>query len=106
MSSQNAFDHFVNNKKKLATDDNDGNDLNMNSASAKRSNKSQQTEGLIGEPTSKERSVIIMSKKSVEESVGDIATLQKKIIMKDLISVLKDDSRLAHKPLVYQLQNN
>ena len=78
----------------------------MNSASAKRSNKSQQTEGLIGEPTSKERSVIIMSKKSVEESVGDIATLQKKIIMKDLISVLKDDSRLAHKPLVYQLQNN
>jgi len=25
--------------------------------------------------------------------------------MKDLLAVLKSDSRLSHKPLVYQLQN-
>ena len=102
MSSQGAFDHFVN-KKKTTADDNDGNDINVASNSAKRSNKSQQSEALIGEPNSKERSVVILSKKSIEESVHDIATLQKKVIMKDLISVLKDDPRLAHKPLVYQL---
>ena len=64
-----------------------------------------QPEGLIGKPDSKTKEVVIISKKQVEESANDIATQQKKVIMKDLLAVLKSDSRLAHKPLVYQLQN-
>ena len=70
----------------------------------KRFNK-MQPEGLIGKPDSKTKEVVIISKKQVEESANDIATQQKKVIMKDLLAVLKSDSRLAHKPLVYQLQN-
>ena len=49
--------------------------------------------------------MVILSKKSVIESVHDVQTLPKKVIMKDLLAVLKADARLSHKPLVYQLQN-
>ena len=58
-------------------------------------------EGLVGRTDVKKKEVVILSKKSVVDSLQDISTIQKKVMMKDLISVLKADSRLAHKPLVY-----
>ena len=60
---------------------------------------------LIASPDLKGKEVVILSKKSVVASSQDIATQQKKIIVKDLLSVMRNDSRLAHRALVYQLQN-
>ena len=103
MSTQGAFDHFLAGKKKT-TDEADGNDTNQVSGNIKRFNK-MAPEGLIGKPDTKKKEVVILSKKSVVDSVHDVSTISKKVIMKDLLAVLKSDPRLAHKPLVYQLQN-
>lgn len=100
MSTQGAFDHFLRNKK--TADDADANDMNMASGSLKKFNK-MAPEGLIGRTDVKKKEVVILSKKAVTESLMDISTMQKKVVMKDLIAVLKADSRLAHRPLVYQL---
>ena len=64
-------------------------------------------EGLIGQPESnKKKSIVVLSSTHVEKTVKDIVTtLPKKILVRDLINVMKRDSRLVHRPLVYELQN-
>lgn len=83
----------------------DGADHNMASNSDKRFFNKNPAEGLVGRPDKRSKEVVIFSKKSVEGSINDMATQQKKVVVKDLLAVLKSDPRLAHKPLVYQLQN-
>ena len=102
MSTQGAFEFFSQKKK---TNKDDGADTSAAANANKRGNNKKDPKGLIGWPVTEEKGVVIFSKKSVEESANDISTQSKKITMKDLLAVLKDDSRLAHKPLVYQLQN-
>ena len=104
MSTQGAF-NVLNSRNKKTADDVEGNDMNMAPGNVKRQNK-MAPEGLIGKNDIKKKEVVVLSKKSVVESAYDVVSaIPKKVIMKDLISVLKADSRLAHKPLVYQLQN-
>jgi len=102
MSTQGAFDHFLAGKRRT-NDEGDGLDTGAASNPSKRFLNKMLPEGLVGDPDKKQKEVVILSKKSVEESANDISTLQKKVILKDLLAVLKTDSRLAHKPLVYQL---
>ena len=66
------------------------------------------SEGLIGQPeTNKKKSIVVLSNKKVEKSKRDIVTtLPKKIIVRDLLSVMRKDSRFMHRPLVYELQNS
>ena len=67
-----------------------------------RSNK-MAPEGLIGQPdTNKKKSVVVLSHKAVESSKRDIVTgVRKPIIVRDLLNVMKADSRLVHKPLMF-----
>lgn len=67
-----------------------------------RSNK-MAPEGLIGQPDiNKKKSIVVLSHKQVEKSKRDIVTVvPKPIIVKDLLNVMKADSRLVHKPLMY-----
>ena len=64
-------------------------------------------EGLLGHPEmNKKKSIVVLSDKQVEKSKKDYVTRwQKKILVRDLINVMKRDSRLVHRPLVYELQN-
>ena len=76
-------------------------------SSHKLSNK-MAPEGLIGLPESgKKKSIVVLSHKQVEKSRRDIVTtVPKKIIVRDLLNVMKSDARLVHRPLVYELQNS
>ena len=105
MNTQGAFDHFQNRSKKKDSEAQDGAEPIIATNSIKRMFSKMAPEGLIGRADSKSKDVVILSRKTIIESNHDIATQQKKVIMKDLLSVLKSDSRLAHKPLVYQLDN-
>lgn len=62
-------------------------------------------EGLVGDADKRQKEVVVLSHKRVPETTEDISTQEQKmlVIMKDLLGVLKNDSRLSHKPLVYQL---
>ena len=105
MSTQGAFDHFVTGKAKKNQDDNEGNETNTTINANKRGFNKTIPEGLIGKADTKKKEIVILSKKSVEESANDYATQTKKVVMKDFLALLKEDPRLAHKPLTYRLQN-
>jgi hypothetical protein len=54
------------------------------------------------------RNVVISSSKSVQDSQDFLiqnTSAAKRVIMKDLLQVLRDDSNLKNKALVYNLQN-
>jgi len=72
-----------------------------------KQNPKMAPDGLIGYPESnKKKSIVVLSDKQVEKSKKDyVTTLPKKILVRDLINVMKRDSRLVHRPLVYELQN-
>ena len=63
---------------------------------------------LIGPTEQRRKEIVVMSSKDVNDSQRDVVTSQnqKKIIVKDLVNLMKSDPRLSHKPLLYQLQNN
>lgn len=105
-NTHKAIDVFLSNgdKKKMGEGDDIG-EHHMATTLEKRYFNKNPAEGLVGRPDKRSKEVIIFSKKSVEGSINDMATVQKKVAVKDLLEVLKSDPRLAHKPLVYQLQN-
>ena len=64
-------------------------------------------EDLIGVPETKLKAVVVMKRKSVVSSQYDMFTSsQRKVVMKDMLSVLLRDPRFKKRPLVYQLLNN
>ena len=78
-------------------------DLGFPSSSMKRLFNKMPPEGIVGDLEKKKKEVVVLSHKEVTQSASDVSTILEKVSMKDLLSVLKSDSRLAHKPLVYQL---
>lgn len=58
-------------------------------------------------PETHTKNIVISSSKTLEEGkdFGIIVANTKKIIVKDLLSVLRQDPHLRNKPLVYQLTN-
>lgn len=75
MNTQKAFNALFSTGKKKAPDDNELAEMNPISSTRKSFFNKNTPEGLIGRPESKSKEVVIFSKKSVEESVNDVATL-------------------------------
>ena len=106
MSNQDYFNKLAGKKRKGGDDDDGGdNQLGNQSNSMKRLFNKMPPEGLIGDAEKKNKEIVILSKKAVDGTSNDISTLSEKVMLKDLVAVLKSDSRLAHKPIIYQLQN-
>ena len=105
MSNQGAFNVLAGKKKSTGGDDDAVESHGVASSNKNRPFPRMAPDGLIGEQEKKQKEVVVLSKKAIDETTNDISTLTEKVLLKDLIAVLKSDSRLAHKPLVYQLQN-
>ena len=106
-TTMDAFVELDRKKKSKGPEEQDNSTLGLPSSSMKRLFNKMPAEGLIGEADKKQKEVVVLSNKTVAESAEDISTSEQKmlVIMKDLLSVLKNDSRLSHRPIVYQLQN-
>lgn len=62
---------------------------------------------IVGPTEEVKKQLVIMSGKDVSETQTDVYTsVPKKIVLKDLLAVMKKDARLRNKALHYSLQNN
>lgn len=62
---------------------------------------------VVGPSEEVSKHIVVMAGKDLAETQKDVFTsVPKKIILKDLLVVMKKDSRLSNKPLHYLLQNH
>ena len=62
---------------------------------------------IIGPNEEKKKQIVILSSKCITNTQSDVVTsIPKKIILKDLLSVMRRDPRMRHKSLLYLLQNS
>lgn len=108
-NAQSTFSEFIGNAKPKEVDD----ALFKPSTSSSTLGKGRRfinkevTTSIIGPTEEVKKQLVIMSSKDVLDSQTDVYTsVPKKIVLKDLLTVMKKDARLRNKALHYTLQNN
>ena len=101
------YEELTRNAAKKPQDGFGGNSSMVGSSSLGGYNNKMPPDALIGPPEDKKKkTIVVLSNKEVEQSRRDIVTtLPRKVCVRDLVSVMRADPRLSHRPLLYQLQN-
>ena len=107
-NAQSTFSEFIGNVKPKETDDSHRHQQFTSAVAGKprRFINKEAIASIVGPREESHKQVVVMTAKDVADTHRDVYTsVPKKVIMKDLLNVLKRDSRLRNRPLHYMLLN-